>query len=74
MEKRVDLDSMKVKQDAILVPILVAGAAVISTSALIAGNQNFKELSSQIDTGLGYLEKSFKLQAIGSFTEVVLRN
>ena len=53
---------MKVKWTPILVLILVeagiATKAVIGTSALIVGNQNFEELSFQIDIDLGHLENS----------------
>lgn len=53
---------MKVKWTPILVLILVeagiATKAVVSTSALIVGNQNFEDLSFQIDVDLGHLENS----------------
>lgn len=60
----IDLDSViKVKWVLILVPILVGtgilGAAAIGTSALIIGNQNFRELISQTDLDQGHLEILF---------------
>ena len=61
---RIDLDSViKVKWAVILVPIQVGtevlGAAAIGTSALIVGNQNFRELISQTDLDQGHLEILF---------------
>lgn len=53
---------MKVKWTPILVLILVeagkATKAVVGTSTLTVGNQNFEEFSFQMDVDLGHLENS----------------
>lgn len=64
----------------VIVPLLVglgiAGSAAVGTAALVTGDKNFKELSSQVDLDLSTLEENVNRleDSLSSLAEVVLQN
>lgn len=74
------ITAIAVKSDPVLIPLLlgirIAGSRAVGTSAFVKGNQNYKELSQQIDTDLSTIESTIsKLErSLSSLAKVVLQN
>ncbi|XP_054575286.1 endogenous retrovirus group S71 member 1 Env polyprotein-like [Eptesicus fuscus] len=70
----------RIRRAPVIIPLLVGlgitGSAAIGTTALVTGDKNFKELSSQVDLDLSTLEENVNRleDSLSSLAEVVLQN